>query len=74
MVEPQYLFLSKDGHNYLFCYRLGQEQQLARTLLDCAQDPTTPLDWTEVLFLLEHLDLSRTPPPLRGERVEPQEP
>ena len=61
--EPRYLFVSANGHTYLFSYRSGEERELYFVLIDCARRPETELGWPEVFFVIEHLAPFVSDPP-----------
>jgi hypothetical protein len=49
--ESRQLTLVKKGHYYVFRYQPGEEGALLQTLIDLAENPSSPLDWFDAAVL-----------------------
>ncbi len=45
------LTLSKGGHQYVFRYAPGWEDDIVDAVMELAEDPATPLDWLDAATL-----------------------
>ncbi len=51
----KYIAIIKGKHNYILRYEGGDEPQLLKRVLDYAKDPTSNLDWQDVVYFIRRI-------------------